>query len=106
MIPAARGSCRRSWGAATAWGWPAMADPGPRRPGTRTDALGLRLALAFLGVALAAVALLAGLAAAFTAADVSDLTNRQRSNLASAISVVAGSLLDRTNSCAAPDLNP
>jgi len=75
-----------------------MADGGPRRPGTRSDALGLRLALAFLGVALAAVALLAGLAAAFTAADVSDLASRQRSNLASAITVAAGAAWDRTNS--------
>jgi hypothetical protein len=67
-----------------------MADAGPRRPGTRSDTLRLRLALAFVGVALAAVALLAGLAAAFTAADVSNLTIRQRSNLASAITVAAG----------------
>src|SRR5262249_25194412 len=101
-----RGGCRRSWAAARAWGWPAMADAEPRRPGTRSDALGLRLALAFLGVALAAVALLAGLAAAFTAADVSNLTNRQRSNLASAITVAAGAAWDRTNSWAAADLNP
>src|SRR5690242_18252107 len=83
-----------------------MADAGPRRPGTRSDAIGLRLALAFLGVALAAVALLAGLAAAFTAADVSDLTNRQRSNLASAITVAAGAAWDRTNSWAGAELNP
>jgi len=83
-----------------------MADAGPRRPGTRSDALGLRLALAFLGVALAAVALLAGLAAAFTAADVSDLTNRQRSNLASAITVAAGAAWDRTNSWTGADLGP
>src|SRR6516162_3279983 len=106
MIPAIRGSCRRSWAAATAWGWPAMADGGPRRPGTRSDALGLRLALAFLGVALAAVALLAGLAAAFTAADVSDLASRQRSNLASAITVAAGAAWDRTNSWTGAYLNP
>ena len=41
----------------TGWAWPVMPDasPGPRR-----DTLGLRLALAFLAVALAAVALLAG----------------------------------------------
>src|SRR5215813_4216080 len=83
-----------------------MADDESRRPGTRSDALGLRLALAFLGVALAAVALLAGLAAAFAAADVSDLTNRQRSNLASAITVASGAAWDRTNSWAGADLNP
>jgi hypothetical protein len=46
---------------------------GPARRGGRGDALGLRLALAFLGVALAAIALLAGLTAAFAAADVSAL---------------------------------
>jgi signal transduction histidine kinase len=83
-----------------------MADTGPRRPGTRSDALGLRLALAFLGVALAAVALLAGLLAAFTAADVSDLASRQRANLASAITVAAAAAWDRTNSWAGADLNP
>ena len=47
----------------------------PGHPG-RGDTLGLRLALAFLAVALAAVALLAGLTAAFAAADVSSLENR------------------------------
>src|SRR5262249_60797749 len=98
MIPAIRRSCRRSWAVATAWGWPAMADAGPRRPGTRSDALGLRLALAFLGVALAAVALLAGLAAAVTAAGVADLTDRQRSNLTSALTVAARAAWDHANS--------
>jgi signal transduction histidine kinase len=83
-----------------------MGDGGVRHPGTRSDALGLRLALAFLGVALAAVALLAGLAAAFTAADVSDLASRQRSNLATAITVAAGVAWDRSNSWAGADLNP
>jgi two-component system sensor histidine kinase BaeS len=83
-----------------------MADAGPRPPGTRGDALGLRLTLAFLGVALAAVALLAGLAAAFTAADVADLTNRQRANLTSAIAVAAEAAWDRTNSWTGADLTP
>src|SRR5262249_60878832 len=40
------------------------------------------------------------------AADVSDLTNRQRSNLASAITVASGAAWDRTNSWAGADLNP
>src|SRR6478609_5369947 len=53
-----------------------MAD-GPPGAAARGDAIGLRLALAFLGVALAAVALLAGLTAAFAAADVSSLASRQ-----------------------------
>ena len=71
-----------------------MTDPGPRRrtAGSRGRAaanwhavprggtLGLRLALAFLSVALAAVALLAGLTAAFAAADVSNLASQQRAD--------------------------
>ena len=44
-----------------------------RGSGQRGSTLGLRLALAFLGVALAAVALLAVLAAVFSAVDVSSL---------------------------------
>ena len=39
----------------------------------RADTLGLRLALAFIGIALIALALLAGLIVAFTSADVSSL---------------------------------
>ena len=72
----------------------------------RGDTLGPRLALAFLGVALAAIALLAGLAAAYTAADVSRLADRQRTELASAISVAAGAAWDRRDSWAAADLAP
>ena len=48
-----------------------MTDRGGPRPAPGGGALGLRLALAFISVALAAVALLAGLTAAFAAADVS-----------------------------------
>jgi signal transduction histidine kinase len=83
-----------------------MADAGQTLPGPRRNTLALRLALAFLGVALAAVALLAGLAAAFTAADVSGLTTRQRANLTSAISVAAAAAWERTNSWAGADLTP
>jgi two-component system, OmpR family, sensor histidine kinase BaeS len=72
----------------------------------RGDTLGPRLALAFLGVALAAIALLAGLAAAYTAADVSRLADRQRTELASAISVAAGAAWDRRDNWAAADLSP
>jgi two-component system sensor histidine kinase BaeS len=72
----------------------------------RRDTLGLRLALAFVAVALAAVALLAGLAAAFAAADVSSLIGRQHEELASAISVAAGAAWDRTGSWAPADLSP
>ncbi|HZR49022.1 MAG TPA: ATP-binding protein [Streptosporangiaceae bacterium] len=59
-----------------------------------TDTLGLRLALAFLAVALAAVALLAALVAVFSSADVSALAGRQRDDLASAMSVAAGAAWD------------
>ena len=78
-------------------------DAGPVRRGARGDALGLRLALAFLAVALAAVALLAGLTAAFAAADVSALARQQRTELTSAIAVAAGAAWDRNNSWALLD---
>ena len=81
-----------------------MAEAG--RAGARGDAIGLRLALAFIGVALAAVALLAGLAAAFAAADVANLASRQRSDLASAIAVAAGAAWNRTDSWTGANLAP
>jgi len=71
--------------------------PGPPGPPHDADGghlgstLGLRLALAFLGVALAAVALFAVLIAVFSAADVSSLAGRQRDELASAFAVAAAS---------------
>jgi signal transduction histidine kinase len=74
------------------------AGPGPvpaATPGGGT--LGLRLALAFLAVALAAVALLAGLTAVFAAADVSNLASQQRGELAKAIAAVSGAVWDRNN---------
>jgi len=72
----------------------------------RGSTLGLRLALAFLSVALAAVALLAGLTAALAAADVSALTNQQRADLTSAIAVAAAAAWDHTDSWASADLSP
>ena len=84
---------------------PVPASPVPATPG-QNGAIGLRLALAFLGVALGAIALLAGLTAVFSAADVSDLAARQRAQLASAVAVAAGAAWDRTNSWAAADLGP
>jgi two-component system, OmpR family, sensor histidine kinase BaeS len=63
----------------------------------RGGTLGLRLALAFLTVALAAVALLAGLTAAFAAADVSNLATQQRDELAKAITALAGAAWDQNN---------
>jgi two-component system, OmpR family, sensor histidine kinase BaeS len=72
----------------------------------RGSALALRLALAFVLVALAAVALLAGLTAAFAAADVSALATRQHRELTSAIAVAAAAAWDRKDSWAAADLSP
>jgi signal transduction histidine kinase len=68
----------------------AAGTPAAGATGTRGGTLGLRLALAFLGIALAAVALLAGLTAAFAAADVSNLSTQQRTDLARAVAVSAG----------------
>ena len=88
-----------------------MADSG-REPRSRAGQaaspgpIGLRLALAFLAVALAAVALLACLTAAFAAADVSQLASRQRAELTKAISVAAGAAWERTDSWANGDLSP
>jgi len=85
-----------------------MADEDSPPPGAavRGDAIGLRLGLLFLGVALAAIALLAGLTAAFAAADVSALTGRQRSELTAAVAVAAAAAWDRNNSWASADLSP
>ncbi len=83
-----------------------MTDQRPPGPRARGDTLGLRLALAFLAVALAAVALVAGLTAAFAAADVSALATRQQTELTSAIGVAAGAAWDRTSSWAGADLSP
>jgi signal transduction histidine kinase len=79
------------------------APPGPQ---VRGGALGLRLALAFLAVALAAVALLAGLTAAFAAADVSALASRQRIELTSAIALFAGAAWAQKDSWSSADLSP
>jgi signal transduction histidine kinase len=86
---------------------PALPAPGTAGPGTtgpaaagpvaRGGTLGLRLALAFLGIALAAVALLAGLTAAFAAADVSHLATQQRTDLARAVALTAGLAWDQNN---------
>jgi signal transduction histidine kinase len=83
--------------------------PDPPRPedgGQRGSTLGLRLALAFLGVALAAVALVAVLTAVFSAVDVSSLANRQRSDLATAFAVAAGSSWERNHGWVSSDLAP
>jgi two-component system, OmpR family, sensor histidine kinase BaeS len=81
-------------------------DGPPPVPATRGNALGLRLALAFLAVALVAVALLAGLIAAFAAADVATLANHQRHELTSAIAVAAAAAWDKSDKWASADLSP
>jgi two-component system, OmpR family, sensor histidine kinase BaeS len=85
-----------------------MAEGGSAPPdaGTRGDAIGLRLALAFAAVALAAIALLAGLTAAFAAADVSSLASRQRSELTRAIAAAAGTAWDRNHSWSPASIVP
>ena len=79
---------------------------GGAQAAARGGALGLRLALAFISVALAAIALLAGLTAAFAAADVSALATRQHAELTSAIAVAAGAAWDRNEGWAAANLSP
>jgi len=89
---------------------PASASASPAGPASafafRGSTLGLRLALAFLSVALAAVALLAGLTAVLAAADVSALTSQQRTDLTSAIAAAAAAAWDRRDSWASADLFP
>jgi two-component system sensor histidine kinase BaeS len=87
---------------------PTAASPPPSPPGggQRGSTLGLRLALAFLGVSLAAVALLAVLAAVFSAVDVSSLGDRQRSELASAFAVAAAGSWSPDRGWAGADLTP
>jgi two-component system sensor histidine kinase BaeS len=80
--------------------------PGPPGGGQRGNTLGLRLTLAFLGVALAAVALLAILTAVFSAADVSSLIGRQRADLASAIAATAGDSWSQQQGWAGANLAP
>jgi signal transduction histidine kinase len=70
------------------------------------DTLGVRLALGFLGMSLAAIALLAGLTVAFATTDVSGLVTMQRSVLTGAIAGAAGAAWDRHGSWASADLDP
>ena len=83
-----------------------MTDPPAPGGGQRGSTLGLRLALAFLGVSLAAVALLAVLAAVFSAVDVSQLANRQRNELAGAFAVAAAGSWSADRGWAGADLDP
>jgi two-component system sensor histidine kinase BaeS len=83
-----------------------VAHPGPAQPGPRGDSLGVHLALGFLGVALAAIALLTGLTVAFAAADVSNLVTQQRTDLTNAIALAAGASWDRADGWRDADLSP
>jgi signal transduction histidine kinase len=82
---------------------PRPANGTPRSAG-RGNTLGLRLALAFLSVALAAVALFAVLTAVFSSVDVSSLAGRQRDVLAGAFAAVAGSAWQQNHGWADADL--
>lgn len=86
---------------------PAPADPSrPTGGGQRGNTLGVRLALAFLGVAVAAIALIAVLTAVFSAVDVSSLASRQRNELASAFAVAAASSWQQHQGWTGADLTP
>jgi two-component system, OmpR family, sensor histidine kinase BaeS len=85
---------------------PAPGRPASPGPAASRGTIGLRLALAFLAVALAAVALLAGLTAAFASADVSQLAARQRAELTKAIAVAAAGAWNRSGTWATEDLSP
>jgi two-component system, OmpR family, sensor histidine kinase BaeS len=83
-----------------------LANHDPSAVAAKPGRIGLRLALAFTVVALAAVALLAGLTAAFATADVSALAMRHREQLTSVVALAAGGAWDRRNSWAGADLSP
>jgi two-component system sensor histidine kinase BaeS len=77
----------------------------PPRPPPRGDSLSVHLALGFLGVALAVIALLTGLTVAFTSADVGHLVNDQRTDLTNAIAAAAGASWARNSSWQHADLS-
>jgi two-component system sensor histidine kinase BaeS len=77
----------------------------PAAPEPRTDSLGVHLTLGFLGVALAAVALLTVLTVAFTTADVSHLVTQQRRDLTNAIAAAAGAAWRPNNTWNGADLS-
>jgi two-component system sensor histidine kinase BaeS len=84
-----------------------MTDRRPGLPGAIAgDTLALRLTLGFLGVALAAVALLAGLTAVFAARDVAGVAQQQRSQLTAAIAAEAGAGWQQAGSWEDADLQP
>lgn len=74
------------------------------RTGEATS-LGMRLSLAFVSVALAAVALLAALTAVFAAADVDQLAQAQRGRLTQAMAVVAAASRGQAGTWSQADLD-
>jgi two-component system, OmpR family, sensor histidine kinase BaeS len=74
---------------------PADEQTGPAAGQRKPGGLALRLALAFAAVALAAIAVLAGLTAALTANDVSNLVNRHRTYVTATLALAAGGAWDR-----------
>src|SRR5215472_8839283 len=77
---------------------------GPWAP--RGDSLSVNLAIRFLGVALAAIALVTGLLVAFAAVDVNDLATQQRTELTKAIAGAAGASWAHQASWYGADLAP
>jgi two-component system sensor histidine kinase BaeS len=75
-------------------------------PGHRAGPLVLRLALAFVGVALCAIALVAAVAVAFENMDVANLAAKQRSDLTKAMEVAAAAAWNRDNSWSGAELDP
>ena len=75
------------------------------RPGG-TGPLRLRLTLAFVAVALSAVALLAAATAVFAAADISHLAGEQRAELTQAMTAAAGAAWNQAGTWAGADLAP
>src|SRR5260370_39772531 len=69
-----------------------------------SGSIGLRLGVACIAVALLAVALLAGLTAAFAAADVSNLASQQRQELTQAMTAVAGAAWEEPGGWSKDDL--
>lgn len=74
--------------------------------GPRGDSLSVHLAVGFLGVALAAIALVTGLTVAFAAFDIGDLVMAQRADLAKAIAGAAGASWAHQASWYGADLEP
>jgi two-component system sensor histidine kinase BaeS len=90
---------------ATGHGAPSTDWPrGRRRP--RADSLSVHLATGFLGLALAAIALVTGLTVAFAAPDVSQLVTHQRTDLTDAIAGAAAASWAQQSSWHGADLSP